>query len=58
MTNANILLVSHGYRAKHSDDRFLKLSGAVTSEFGLLATPGRYFVDYLPICESLDNARL
>ena len=51
MTSSNILMLSHGHRVRDSDDRFLKLSDVVTDDFSLLATPGRYFVDYLPACE-------
>lgn len=54
MTSANVLLLSHGHRATSSEDRFIKLSNAVMNEFSLLATAGRYFVDYLPACALFD----
>lgn len=55
MTSTNILLISHGHRVKDSNDRFLKLSDAVTDEFSEAVAPGAFLVDQFPLLRHLPS---
>ena len=49
MTSANILIISHGYRVKSTDDRFLLLADALAHRFSNSLAPGTFLVDTIPI---------
>ncbi|KIP12644.1 hypothetical protein PHLGIDRAFT_61362 [Phlebiopsis gigantea 11061_1 CR5-6] len=52
MTGANALFLSHGLRVKDpKSERIFHLANIVAQDFAILATPGRYVVDYLPFLQ-------
>ncbi|TFY70051.1 hypothetical protein EVG20_g2890 [Dentipellis fragilis] len=45
---ATILMLTYGYEAKGRDDELVKVVSRVLDDFGVLATPGSFYVDVIP----------
>ncbi|KIJ60079.1 hypothetical protein HYDPIDRAFT_139854 [Hydnomerulius pinastri MD-312] len=50
---AIILKISHGYNVKGGDDPFVELADKSMANFSLVATPGAFLVDHVPVLRHL-----
>jgi hypothetical protein len=57
---AIILLISHGYEVKETNDPFVELANQATEQFSIATAPGGFLVDLIPasVCPLFFNVEL
>ena len=52
-----ILKISHGYNVKDDGDPLVEMANRAMQNLSVVATPGRFLVDVIPICTFLHSVR-
>lgn len=48
---ASIIRLAYGHEVVSDDDKYIKMAEDAQSNFSVAATPGAYWVDFIPWCE-------